>query len=376
VVSFSLGFVHNGPGDGTGEVNSIVSKAVDAGMLWAVAAGNWAQQHWAGTFVDRDANLIHEFAPGVEGNARAYRAGDLVTVSLRWAEPWGFACTDYDLELFAPDGSLVQASRDSQVCAGDPVESLQILATQSGRYRARIVQSGSSGQTPRLELLMLGAPDRSQPLDYFVTAGSLAEPADHPGVLTIGAENPFNSDVVANFSSVGPTKDGRAKPDLVAPTGLATGGEITFSGTSAATPHAAGAAALLFEAYPGASAKEIARQLAERATPAEILGGVAANKLQLGSLEAVGPTLPPGDGLAALVGDVPDGPGIAALHYRGPDGFPARFYHLIADGRRPSALYRATGDGQGFDVFILDAPRFASGFEVFNDGDIILATFP
>lgn len=376
VVSFSLGFVHNGPGDGTGEVNALVSKAVDAGMLWMVAAGNWAQQHWAGTFTDRDGNLIHEFAPGVEGNARAYRAGDLITVSLRWDEPWGFACTDYDIELFGPDGSLVQASRDSQVCSGDPVESLQLLATKTGRYRARIVQSGSSGQTPRLELLMLGAPDRSQPLDYFVTTGSLAEPADNPGVLTIGAENPFDSAFVANFSSLGPTKDGRPKPDLVAPTGIATGGEITFSGTSAATPHAAGAAALLFEAYPGAPAHEIARQLEGRATPAELLDGVGANKLHLGSLDDTGPTLPPGDGLASIVGDVPEGPGVATLRYRGPDEFPARFYHLITDGRRPAALYRATEDGQDFEVFVIDAPRYASTFEVFNDGDIVLAVFP
>lgn len=378
VVSFSLGFVHNGPGDGTGEVNSIISQAVDAGMLWMVAAGNWAQQHWSGAFTDGDGNFIHEFQPGVEDNGRAYRAGDLITVSLRWDEPWGFACTDYDLELFGPDGALVQAARSDQSCSGDPVESLQVLATNTGRYRARIVLSGSSGLTPGLDLLMLGAPDRSQPLDYFVTSSSLAEPADNPGVVTIGAENPFDTAFVANFSSQGPTKDGRAKPDLVAPTGLATGGEITFSGTSAATPHAAGAAALLFEAYRGSSAADIARQLAERATPASVVDGRGAGKLQLGTLEDVGPVLPPGDGLASITGLPPggEGEGVATLLYRGANEFPARFYHLIADGRVPTAIYRARGDGQGFDVFVVDGPRFASTFEVFNDGDILLATFP
>ncbi len=378
VVSFSLGFVHNGPGDGTGEVNAIISQAVDAGMLWMVAAGNWAQQHWSGTFTDSDGNFIHEFQPGVEDNGRAYRAGDLITVSLRWDELWGSACTDYDLELFGPDGALVQAARNSQSCAGDPVESLQVLATKTGRYRARIVLSGSSGQTPGLDLLMLGAPDRSQPLDYFVTSSSLAEPADNPGVVTIGAENAFDTAFVANFSSQGPTKDGRAKPDLVAPTGLATGGEITFSGTSAATPHAAGAAGLLFEAYPGSSAADIARQLAERATPASLVDGRGANKLQLGTLEDVGPVLPPGDGLASITGLPPEGAGegVATLLYRGADEFPARFYHLIAEGRVPAAIYRARSDGQGFDAFIVDAPRFASTFEVFNDGDILFVMFP
>ena len=52
VISFSIGFVHNGPGDGTGPVNEIVDRAVEAGVLWAAAAGNWARQHWAGPFSD------------------------------------------------------------------------------------------------------------------------------------------------------------------------------------------------------------------------------------------------------------------------------------------------------------------------------------
>jgi len=376
VVSFSLGFVHNGPGDGTGEVDSIVSKAVDSGMLWMVAAGNWARQHWAGAFIDRDNNFINDFVPGVEGNGRSYRAGDLITVSLRWDEPWGVACTDYDLELFGPDDSLVRASRDSQVCSGNPVESVQVLATRSGRYRARIVQAGSSGQTPRLQLLMLGSPDSGQPLDYFVTAGSLAEPADHPGVLTIGAEDPFDAGAVASFSSHGPTKDGRPKPDLVAPTGTATGAEITFSGTSAATPHAAGAAALLFEAFPGAVAADIMRELRERATPVSPVTAASARMLRLGALKGVGPVLPPGDGLASLSGALPEGAGIATLHYRGPDGFPARFAHLLLAGRAATAYYRLDVAGRTTGTFVMGAPRSANSFELLNDGDVVLATFP
>ncbi|MBX7112538.1 MAG: S8 family serine peptidase [Dehalococcoidia bacterium] len=375
VVSFSLGFVHNGPGDGTGPVDDIIGRSVASGQLWTVAAGNWAQQHWSGTFTDRDGNGINDFAPGVEDNGRAYQAGDLITVSLRWDDSWGFACTDYDLELFGPDGALAAASRGSQACLGNPVESVQVLATKTGRYRVRIVQVGSSGRTPRLDLLMLGAPDRSQPLDYFVTAGSLAEPADHAGVVTVGAENPFDNALVANFSSVGPTQDGRPKPDLVAPTGRATGGEVTFSGTSAATPHVAGAAALLFEALPGAGAAQVAQELRTRGGAAPAGGtGSTARSLQLGGLEGVGPVLPPGDGLASLVGPTPEGPGVATLQYRGPDQFPARFSHLLLGGRSPSAFYRANAAGR-FEAFIVGAPRVADTFEVFRDGDIVLAVY-
>ena len=376
VVSFSLGFVHNGPGDGTGEVDDIISKAVAGGQLWTVAAGNWARQHWAGVFTDRNGNFIHEFVSGAEDNGRSYYSGDLITASLRWDQPWGRACTDYDLELFGPDGALVQASRNIQACSGNPVESLQVLATKTGRYRARVVQSGASAETPRLDLLMLGSPDRGQPLDYAVAAGSLAEPADHPGVVTIGAENPFDSALVADFSSRGPTKDGRSKPDFIAPAGVATGGETGFAGTSAATPHAAGAAALLFEAFPGATATDIARELRERAAPPSLLSAVSARMVQLGAFDTVGPVLPPGDGLASLEGVIPDGAGIAALRYRGPDGFPARFAHLLLDRGAATVYYRLDATGRAYQAFVVGAPRSASTFEVFHDGDVLLARFP
>ena len=141
VVSFSLGYIHNGPGDGTGPVNDVVSRGVGAGQAWAVASGNWAQQHWMGTFADRDGDTIHEFANGVEANSHQFSAGDLITVSVRWDELWGAACSDYDLELFGPSGALVRASRSIQNCDDDPVESLQVLATQTGAYALRIIEA-------------------------------------------------------------------------------------------------------------------------------------------------------------------------------------------------------------------------------------------
>lgn len=67
---------------------------------------------------------------------------------------------------------------------------------------------------------------------------------------TVGSVD--KNDRLADYSSRGPTSDGRAKPDVVAPGTIIEstwndGGFNTISGTSMATPHVAGQAALLLE---------------------------------------------------------------------------------------------------------------------------------
>ena len=88
----------------------------------------------------------------------------------------------------------------------------------------------------------------SQPgqLQYQVAAGSLGgQPTDSAYAMTVGAV-PVGGTTIENFSSRGPTIDDRVKPDITAPDGVSTAtyGSHNFWGTSAAAPHAAGAAAL------------------------------------------------------------------------------------------------------------------------------------
>ncbi len=108
----------------------------------------------------------------------------------------------------------------------------------------------------------------AQPMsDAFGLPGRITPPADGFDVLAIGAVD-SDGQVVA-FSSRGPTFDGRIKPDLLAMGAGVTSIDSTthggfssdYLGTSFATPLAAGAVALLMEAFPLATVQDIVNTL-------------------------------------------------------------------------------------------------------------------
>jgi|GEM_PF-1223401 len=81
---------------------------------------------------------------------------------------------------------------------------------------------------------------------------AIAAPGCAKTAITVGASD--DNDNIASFSSRGPTHDNRTKPDLTAPGVTITStylgnGWYTASGTSQATPHVTGVAALLLEKY-------------------------------------------------------------------------------------------------------------------------------
>jgi subtilisin family serine protease len=85
--------------------------------------------------------------------------------------------------------------------------------------------------------------------------------------------------LISSFSSYGLSPDLDLKPDIGAPGGsiystypLALGGYASLSGTSMASPHVAGAAALYLQAHPGTSAEDVRSILQNTAVPANWSG--------------------------------------------------------------------------------------------------------
>ena len=372
VVSFSFGYIHNGPGDGTGPVDAIVSRATDAGVIWVAAAGNWAQQHWAGPFRDDSRDGVHEFRAGTQTLTHAFTAGDLILLSLRWEEPFGRACTDYDLELFGPSGALVRASRGVQECSGDPIETIQSLATDSGTYAARVVRTSAPAAPRRLDVIFIGSPDRGAAVSVPVPQGSISVPADHPAVVAVGALTAALVRSEAPYSSRGPTVDGRARPSILAPTGLANaapGAGAAFSGTSSAAPHVAGAFALLAEAMPGVDGPRLAEEMLARASavPPVVDGSPGVRRLDLASPAGLGPLLPAKSEGARVDGALPVGAGLAGLTYHGPPDYPLRFLYRLLKGRDISAAWVRDDDGR-WRVFVEGAPTWANTLDRLADG--------
>lgn len=273
VIVHSVGWYGAAFYDGSGPLCDIVSSAEAAGIHWVNSAGNSRLKHYLATFADADNDNQHDFLAGQDYNTIALTSGTAVTLILNW-DSYPSTTVDYDLELYngipGSGGTLVANSANRQSGRGGawypyPYEALTYTPTQSGTHYIVVRKVTSNTQHLPFTLFSLG-PN----LDVRTTASSLLQPADCAGAIAVGATNLSN--IAENFSSAGPTVDGRAKPDLSGPDRVQTSLSSSFAGTSAAAPHVAGAGALLLAQNPGLTTVQLRTTLMATAQDVDAAG--------------------------------------------------------------------------------------------------------
>ncbi|GIK41038.1 MAG: hypothetical protein BroJett011_48710 [Chloroflexota bacterium] len=290
IISNSTGSNGLTPMDGSGFAADLVNQAHDAGIFWVNAAGNEADVHWRGEFNDSNGDTIHEFSaetdvlpfipfgPGIE-----------TQIVLSW-DDWQNVNQDYDLALLDKDGNLIAKSEEPQdgQLGQLPAEGFFYEFEDNAVYLLAIQNYDNKARgDATFDLFIHGG--LMHP-DMVVAERSLSSPSDARGAFAVGAVN-WADDVLEPYSSQGPTSDGRTKPDLSAPSVVdsASYAPEAFDGTSAATPHVAGAAALVLQAFPEYSPDDLAAFLQERSKdlgPAGPDDAFGAGRLTLGDAPA------------------------------------------------------------------------------------------
>lgn len=321
VVTDDLGFLGL-PYDGTSGISANTASALNnnsnAIRGYFTSVGNFADEHYFGTFTDSGVNGSTISGVLSAGNLHLFQAtadtvdaiplgpkpynviklpvGGQVVIFLTWDDAFGASGDDYDLYLVEEStGQVVARSTDAQVGGQDPLEFIVYTnsTTTSGPtdYFHIIVQNvGNLAAAKHLNIFSFQpecatdgprrlAPPRHERLNFNTATRSVPAQSDSGGspvsVVSVGAicsasqrvQDLFGGDptrdescfdttnsTIEFFSSLGPTLDGRTKPDISAIDGVSVTGAGSFDnpffGTSAAAPHLAGIAALVLQAAP------------------------------------------------------------------------------------------------------------------------------
>ncbi len=278
VINHSVGWFNSGPGDGTGIICDIANDAKNNGILWVNSAGNHAERHWQGMFTTTVPSgtegdiRIHEFVTGDEGSqtlAITAGAGQTIEIYMRWND-WLMTTKSYGLLLYDTDqihSGIEPVARAWYIQDGTQPPALYLYYDEVSIAKTYYLTVVSSDVEPsdnvEIEIFSLG-----HNLEYKTAGNSLTEPADADGIMAVGAiyKNNWISGPTEPFSSQGPTNawagsPERTKPDICGPDGVTNYTYGLFYGTSASSPHIAGAAALVLSLYPNMTSDQLRAEL-------------------------------------------------------------------------------------------------------------------
>lgn len=257
---------------------------------------------------------------------------EVLSIDLQWAEPWEGVQTDLDAVLLNADGEVLTGSAEDNVSPKEeegtqqPVEIVQWANESEAEQTVQLVINRFEGTAdPRLKFIFLQNGGGVSGTEYPKSGGgdvvgpSIYGHAGAAGAIAVAAVPFDDGSEPEPYSSRGPVThyfgpvEGTAPaPQLLTPEELSKPevaatdcGATTFfarqpksepdvwrfCGTSAAAPHAAGAAALVLEEEPGASPEEVREALAVSASPVGPFGPCAVGGgliESVGALEAIG----------------------------------------------------------------------------------------
>ncbi len=275
VINMSLG----GPASGIQDLLTIAVDNMDrAGMVSAISAGNEGPGHYtvgspgsAARALTAGASTVPHFVGApltADGMTVGVAAGDFATVDADLTAPLGVAFASGGAldNACAPLAGGSLAGEIALISRGACTFSQKIRNAQDAGAVAAIVVNNVAGDPTAMALGGI-ANEPTIPAYMASLADKTALMAADGASATIGATNAYfnttNADIMAGFSSQGPTDvDFRVKPDVVAP-GVNVLSSIPqsycdpgvdcfafFQGTSMASPHLAGAAAIVVQAHP------------------------------------------------------------------------------------------------------------------------------